>query len=115
MFDTHCHLNFKAFKKSLPDVIARAQESGIKNIVIPGTDVKTSKKAVEIAQAHKNIYAAVGIHPHHAMKYINRHSESQTKNPENMDPSLHTKLYTFAQDDIREIEQLLRRRPDHSP
>ena len=70
MFDTHCHLNFKAFKKILPDVITRAQESGISNIVIPGTDVKTSKKAVEIAQAHEHIYAAVGIHPHHAFKIV---------------------------------------------
>lgn len=70
MFDTHCHLNFKAFKKTLPDVIVRAREAGIRYIVIPGTDVKTSKKAVEIAQANDNIYAAVGIHPHHAYKLI---------------------------------------------
>ena len=54
----------------MPDVIARAHEAGITNIVIPGTDVKTSKRSVEIAQAHKDMYAAVGIHPHHAYKLI---------------------------------------------
>ena len=70
MFDTHCHLNFKAFKKTLPDVITRANEAGITDILIPGTDVKTSKKAVEIAQANKSMYAAVGIHPHHAFKIL---------------------------------------------
>ncbi len=34
MFDTHCHLNFKAFKKILPDVIQRANAAGIKKILI---------------------------------------------------------------------------------
>lgn len=70
MFDTHCHLNFKAFKKTLPKVISVAHEAGISHIVIPGTDVKTSKKAVEIASENANIYAAVGIHPHHVFKLM---------------------------------------------
>jgi len=70
MFDTHCHLNFKRFKKNLDDVISRAKESGITEIVIPGTDVKSSKKAVEIAGQYNWMYAAVGIHPHHAFKIM---------------------------------------------
>ncbi len=68
MFDTHCHLNFKAFDKNLDDVINRAKEVGVENIVIPGTDVATSKKAVEIAEKYEEIYAAVGIHPHHVFE-----------------------------------------------
>ncbi len=70
MFDTHCHLNFKAFKKILPEVIEDAKNTGILKIVIPGTDVKTSKKGVEISESNETIYAAVGIHPHHVMKYL---------------------------------------------
>lgn len=104
MFDTHCHLNFKAFKKTLPDVIARAHESGITNIVIPGTDVKTSKKAVEIAQQHEHIYAAVGIHPHHVMKYFNRHPEGVKRLK---DPEYNQEILRAAQDDINEIEKLI--------
>ncbi len=65
MFDTHCHLNFSAFKKNLQEVIDSAHSAGISHIVIPGTDIVSSQKAVEIASAHENIYAAVGIHPHH--------------------------------------------------
>lgn len=72
MFDTHCHLNFKRFKKNLPEVISNAHASGISHIVIPGTDVKTSNKAVEIAQEHERIYAAVGIHPHHVYNLLKR-------------------------------------------
>ncbi len=74
MFDTHCHLNFKAFKKILPDVIQEAITEDVTNIVIPGTDVKTSKRGVEIAQGYDWIYAAVGIHPHHVYKLLKRES-----------------------------------------
>ncbi|MBP9691130.1 TatD family hydrolase [Candidatus Woesebacteria bacterium] len=70
MFDTHCHLNFKRFKKTLGEVIVRAHEAGVSHMLIPGTDVKSSIKAVEIAQAHEGIFAAVGIHPHHAFKIM---------------------------------------------
>lgn len=77
MFDTHCHLNFKAFKKTLPEVIEDAKNIGISTIVIPGTDVKTSKKGVEIAESNEDIYAAVGIHPHHVMKYLMADNSNQ--------------------------------------
>lgn len=72
MFDTHCHLNFKRYKKSLPEVIKNAHDSGISLIVIPGTDVKTSKRAVEIAEEIDWLYAAVGIHPHHVYNLLKR-------------------------------------------
>ncbi|PIZ65283.1 hypothetical protein CO051_02530 [Candidatus Roizmanbacteria bacterium CG_4_9_14_0_2_um_filter_39_13] len=70
MFDTHCHLNFKRFKKNLDEVISRASKAGVTKIVIPGTDVTSSKKAIEVADQHEGLYAAVGIHPHHAAKYL---------------------------------------------
>lgn len=68
LFDTHCHLNFKAYKKTLDEVIAQAASEGVDHIVIPGTDVPTSQRAVEIAQQYENFYAAVGIHPHHVFE-----------------------------------------------
>lgn len=65
MFDTHCHLNFKAFDGRVAGVIADAKKEGINLIVIPGTDIISSQKAVEIAGQYSGVYAAVGIHPHH--------------------------------------------------
>ncbi len=65
MFDTHCHLNFNRFKDILSDVVTAARRGGVSHIVIPGTDVESSQKAVEIAEQYENMYAAVGIHPHH--------------------------------------------------
>ena len=92
MFDTHCHLNFKRYKKNLDEVISHAFEAGISHIVIPGTDVKQSQKAVEVAQKHDQFYAAVGIHPHHAIKYLSSSKEQILK---------------LVQDDIEIIESLL--------
>lgn len=71
MFDTHCHLNFSRFKKNLDDVIQRAKDAGVMSMVIPGTDIESSKKAVEIAEKHDGVYAAVGIHPHHVFPVNN--------------------------------------------
>lgn len=65
MFDTHCHLNFKAFSGKVDEIIIHAVQTGVNYFVVPGTDIETSKKAVEIAEKYPNVFAAVGIHPHH--------------------------------------------------
>lgn len=67
--DTHCHLNFKAFKKDVEEVLTRAQEADVTKIIIPGAKLDSSKKAVEIAQTHASCFAAIGIHPHHANEW----------------------------------------------
>lgn len=64
MIDTHCHLNFSKFKKNLQLIIDEAHDVGVTEIIVPGTDVKHSRKAIEIAKQYNHIYAAVGIHPH---------------------------------------------------
>lgn len=75
LFDTHCHLNFSAFEGRVDEVIKRANEVGVNLIMVPGTDVETSKKAVEVA-SRDNVFAAVGIHPHHIFGYLT-HDASQ--------------------------------------
>lgn len=67
--DTHAHLQDKAFEKDLNDTIIQARKNGVGIIVIPGTDMKTSKKAIEIANSNVQIFAATGYHPHDAKKF----------------------------------------------
>jgi TatD DNase family protein len=67
LIDTHCHLNFKAFKKNFDNVLWQAQVAGIKKIIVPGADITSSRKAVELARSYHHLYAAVGIHPHHVI------------------------------------------------
>lgn len=66
MIDTHAHLNFEAFTDDWREVLDRALLAGVDKMIIVGTDLETSKRAVELAQEHKALYAAVGVHPHHA-------------------------------------------------
>lgn len=68
MIDTHCHLNFSRFKGTVPAVLTRAREAGVRSFIVPGTDAVTSKAAVALAREEPDVYAAVGIHPHHAFE-----------------------------------------------
>ena len=74
LFDTHCHLNFEAFNGRVERVISEAKKVGVNQIVIPGTDFETSKKAIKIAEKYEGIYAAVGIHPHHVFEIYSESS-----------------------------------------
>jgi len=63
--DTHCHLNFQAYKKDVDEVIRRSLDAKTE-IIIPSTEQKTSKRAVELANKYETgIYAAIGLHPVH--------------------------------------------------
>lgn len=68
MIDVHCHLNFHAFEKDLDEVIKRAINAGVEKIINVGTSLESSQKAVELSEKYDNLYAIVGIHPHHADK-----------------------------------------------
>jgi len=65
IIDTHAHLNFRAFDGDRDEAIKRCQENNIV-VVNVGTDLETSKKAVEIAENNEGMYAAIGLHPIHA-------------------------------------------------
>jgi TatD DNase family protein len=66
LFDTHCHLNFKIFSGQKEAVINRALSAGVNYLLAPGSNLSTSQRAVDLSQKYQNIFAAVGIHPHHA-------------------------------------------------
>jgi TatD DNase family protein len=64
LIDTHAHLYYDKMFNNLDVVIEEAKKNSVKKIICIGTDLKTSKQSVDIAEKYNNIYAAVGIHPH---------------------------------------------------
>ena len=60
--DTHCHLDFPDYDHDREDVLMRMKEGGVGAITI-GTDLESSKKAIEIAEANEKIWATIGVHP----------------------------------------------------
>lgn len=65
LIDTHCHLNFRAFEDDVDKVIARARKAGVSSIINVGSQWDTSERAVKLATANDNLYAAIGLHPIH--------------------------------------------------
>ncbi len=66
LFDTHAHLHDPWISTDLPDVLQRAREAAVTRIVTIGTDLPTTRDAIRLAEAHDNIWATVGLHPHDA-------------------------------------------------
>lgn len=64
MFDSHCHLQFNAYKSDREAVVKRCVEKGVICNVV-GTQQDTSKAAVELAEKHDGLYATIGLHPIH--------------------------------------------------
>ncbi|MFJ7941434.1 TatD family hydrolase [Peribacillus sp. NPDC096622] len=63
LFDTHVHVNAEQFNEDLEDVIERAKEAGVNNMVVVGFDRPTIIRAMELIETYDFMYAAVGWHP----------------------------------------------------
>jgi TatD DNase family protein len=68
VIDAHCHLNFSAFEKDCDEVIKSAFKASVTKIINVGTKIDSSEKAIDLAEKYNNLYAAIGVHPHHADK-----------------------------------------------
>ena len=67
--DSHCHIDGPEYDTDRDDVLARAREAGVTTMLNVGTGDPHSgafERAVELAEKHDEIYAAVGVHPHDA-------------------------------------------------
>ncbi len=63
LFDTHAHLDQGDFDNDRDEVIARARDADVSEIVAIGTSAPTSATCVELAARYDGVYAAVGIQP----------------------------------------------------
>ncbi len=63
LIDSHAHLDLPDFAPDFDAVLQRAADAGVGTIITIGIDLLSSKKAIELAAAHDNIFATVGIHP----------------------------------------------------
>ena len=66
MIDSHCHLADAQFEGDLLDVIARAKEAGVEQMVTIADSLEEAEKCLQIAEQYDQIFCTVGVHPHHA-------------------------------------------------
>ena len=64
-FDTHVNLHHERFDKDRADVVARARESGVSDMVEICQNADDSDRVLGIAREH-DLWATVGTHPHYA-------------------------------------------------
>ena len=72
--DTHCHLFLMDGDPGT--VIADARSAGVPRMVCVGIDPQTSRRALELAQSFRGVFATAGMHPHTASE-LDRKGESE--------------------------------------
>lgn len=87
LVDTHAHLYWDVFEKDLEQVVQRALDTGVTEIINVGVDVNLSKTAANLKSPNPQVkfYSSIGIHPHEAVKYINNTNESIQKDMEELE------------------------------
>jgi TatD DNase family protein len=77
-YDTHAHLDYPDYANDLSEVIGRAHAVGIAKIISIGTDLNSSRRAIQLAEKFPNVFASIGWHPSNVMDA-----------PDDLRPALH--------------------------
>lgn len=83
--DTHCHLDYRVTGDSgsrvdarqdqssrdldmgaVDEVLAGAHAAGVSAFITVGCDRDSSRRAIDVAASHDDVWASVGLHPHEA-------------------------------------------------
>lgn len=67
--ETHSHLDIA--RREVGEIVEDAFKKGVIKIITIGTDLESSRKNLFYAGEFKNVYTAVGFHPHESKKMTN--------------------------------------------
>jgi TatD DNase family protein len=63
LIDSHCHLDVAEFDGDRDEVMQRALDAGINDIIVPAIDQPHWQQLHELSEQHEGIHAAYGLHP----------------------------------------------------
>lgn len=66
LIDTHCHLDFDRFDEDRRNVVVRAKEAGLVQIIVPAVDLENMPAVLDLTEQFPGVLAAVGVHPNSA-------------------------------------------------
>jgi TatD DNase family protein len=69
-FDNHCHVDDDRIPGGTEAALAAAREAGVTGFITVGTDADRSAAAIDVAAAHDDVWATVGLHPHDAVNGV---------------------------------------------
>jgi TatD DNase family protein len=73
VIDSHTHLDSTPGTDG--EIVARAREAGVTRILTVGTNAQSARAALAAADAHDEVFAAVGHHPNNATGYTDEHTD----------------------------------------
>jgi TatD DNase family protein len=68
LIDSHCHVNADRFADDAELVVGAARLAGVERILVPGWNVASCERALDLVDRLPWLDAAVGVHPHDAAK-----------------------------------------------
>ncbi|AJD41259.1 TatD family hydrolase [Rhizobium sp. SEMIA 4085] len=75
LIDTHCHLDFADFEEERDDIISRAHQAGVKQMVTISTRVRKLEKLLAITEKYPSVFCSVGTHPNNADEELDIQAE----------------------------------------
>ncbi|MCW9047849.1 MAG: TatD family hydrolase [Gammaproteobacteria bacterium] len=79
IIDSHCHIDFDVFDDDRAEVIQRANQAGVKKIIVPGVINDTWDKIISCCNKYTGLYPCFGLHPY----FINKHQPQHILNLKN--------------------------------
>ena len=86
LVDTHCHIHESDYPIPIKDVINHALEADVEKLICVGTNLQSSKLALEASNKYEPIFSILGVHPHYAsgdfndfVRFFNNINESDRK------------------------------------
>jgi TatD DNase family protein len=71
LVDSHCHVNADRFADDAELVVGAARQAGVERLLVPGWNVASCERALDLVDRLPWLDAAVGVHPHDAAKVDN--------------------------------------------
>ena len=91
LIDTHCHLDFEDFAEERDQIIARALEAGVKQMITISTRIRKFDRIIALTDAYEQVFCSVGTHPNNA------HEEPDIETDEIVKLSEHPKCVAIGE------------------
>ena len=75
LIDTHCHLDFADFEEQRDEIVKRAHDAGVKQMVTISTRVRKLDGLLAITERYPSVFCSVGTHPNSANEELDIQTE----------------------------------------
>ena len=66
LIDTHCHLDFADFDQERDELVSRAHDAGVRQMVTISTHVRKLDRLLALTERYPSVFCSVGTHPNNA-------------------------------------------------